>query len=120
MTKPLALIIEDDLQLSDIFTIALQPQFETIAIMDGLEASERLGQLVPAIIVLDLNLPGVSGGKLLAQIRNDERLKQTRVLLATADDRQADSLSHKADVVLLKPISPVQLSTLASRFAKLS
>jgi len=117
MTKPLALIIEDDTQLSDIFTIALQVYFEIETITDGLKASERLKQVMPNLVLLDLNLPGLSGGKILDQIRDDERLNKTHVILTTADDRQAEMLDSKADVILLKPISPVQLSTIASRFA---
>lgn len=116
MTKPLALIIEDDAQLSEIFTLTLQSNFETEAITDGAQAAERLKQVVPLLVILDLNLPGVSGSKILTQIREDERLAKTRVILATADDRQAEALDHKADIVLLKPISPFQLSTLAARF----
>jgi CheY-like chemotaxis protein len=120
MTRPLALVIEDDAQLSDVFFIALQSEFETVVITDGREALERLKHLQPAIVILDLNLPGVSGSVILTQIRQDERLTKTRVILATADDRQAELLDHQADIVLLKPISPFQLRTLATRFAQAS
>ncbi|HNB51537.1 MAG TPA: response regulator [Anaerolineales bacterium] len=117
MTRPFALIIEDDAQLSDIFSIALQNQFTTEVIYDGGEALQRLKQVVPDLVILDLNLPVVPGSTILALIRQDERLKATRVILATADDRQAELLDNKADIVLLKPISPFQLRTLAERFA---
>lgn len=116
MTLPIALIIEDDAQLSDIFSIALQDQFTTEIIYDGAKALARLKQIVPDLVILDLNLPSISGRTILSQIRQDERLENTRVILATADDRQAELLDNKADIVLLKPISPFQLRTLAARF----
>ncbi len=118
MTKPFALIIEDDPQLGQIFTFSLETEFDTELITEGRLALERLKQIVPLIIVLDLHLPGVSGKEILSQIRGDERLADTRVLLATADARQAELLSNQADLVLLKPVSPMQLRELAVRLRR--
>jgi CheY-like chemotaxis protein len=115
MTKPLALVVEDDPQLSQIFTLTLNQSFKTEAITDGTQALERLSNVVPHLVVLDINLPGASGAKILHVIRADPRLKATRVILATADSRQADELQDKADIVLLKPISIAQLRDFAER-----
>ena len=112
---PLAMIVEDDPQLSKIFAISLKSEFTIETITDGEIALARLGQVAPQIIVLDLHLPGKSGASILAYIRSDERLEKAIVILATADARQADALADQADIVLLKPVSPVQLRALASR-----
>lgn len=119
MSLPVALIIEDDLQLSQIFAKTLQGQFETEIAGDGGSALARLAQLTPDLVLLDLNLPGPNGGEILHTIREDLRLAAVPVILCTADDRQADMLQDKADVVLLKPISPSQLRSIASRFITL-
>jgi DNA-binding response OmpR family regulator len=114
--QPLALIIEDDPKLSVIFAQALrQAEFDIEVIDDGNTALTRLAETVPAVVVLDLHLPGVSGDKILRQIRADERLAATRIMLATADALMAQGLRHNADLVLLKPISFNQLRDLASR-----
>lgn len=116
-TKPLALIIEDDVDQNLIFTTALdQAGYETESIKDGLTAQQRLTEVVPQTVVLDLHIPGVAGVTLLSQIRNDQRLIDVNVILATADAALANSLYAEADLVLLKPISFSQLSVLASRF----
>ena len=115
MIKPLAFIIEDDPQLSLIFTLTLRESFETETITNGSQALARLQEVVPHLVVLDLHLPGVSGAQILHAIRSDLRFDLTRVILATADDRQAEGLQDKADIVLLKPISTVQLRDLAER-----
>ncbi|MFZ6028987.1 MAG: response regulator [Chloroflexota bacterium] len=117
MSKPYAIIIEDDPQLSQIFTLALSSQFECEAIQDGQAALDRLAQVSPNVIVLDLHLPEVNGEKILSYICEEPRLGRARIILATADARMAEQLQDKADVVLLKPISPVQLRELALRFA---
>lgn len=115
MTEPLALIIEDDPQLSQIFTFSLQPHFATEMLTDGQSAMERLAVVSPTVVVLDLHLPGVMGRDILAYIRSEPRLAATQVILATADARQAEFLTDQADIVLLKPVSPVQLREIASR-----
>lgn len=116
MSDPLAMIIEDDESLADIFSLALRrAQFEVEIVRDGGKALARLAETLPAVVVLDLHLPHVSGEVILQQIRADERLANTRVILATADAFMAGELRDAADLVLLKPISPSQLRELASR-----
>lgn len=115
MTKPLVLIIEDDKKLADIFSLALQAEFQVEVAEDGQTALTQLSILTPTLVVLDMHLPYVSGNTILAHIRGDERLTHTRVMLATADAQLADELREKADLVLLKPISVNQLRELAMR-----
>ena len=53
-----ALIVEDDKDLSTIFSIALQEaDFETEIVSTGDKALERLADIVPDVVVLDLHLP---------------------------------------------------------------
>lgn len=115
MSKPIALIVEDEPQLNQIFTLALQKDFATESFGDGNAALERLSQIKPRIILLDLHLPGAAGSKILSRIRTDDNLSDVTVILCTADDRQADVLRDQADFVLLKPVSPIQLRELAAR-----
>jgi len=116
MTNSLALIIEDDEFLAEIFSLTLQEaEFEIEIIRDGRAALNRLAAITPALVVLDLHLPHISGVDILHQIRADERLAETRVMLATADAIMADNLREDADLVLLKPISTNQLRELAKR-----
>jgi len=113
--KPLAYIVEDDQQLNHLFGLTLKADFDLIQVYDGSQALAHLERRAPALIVLDMNLPGVSGAKVLEFVRADERFTRTRVILATADALQADALSDQADIVLLKPVSPTQLKDLAKR-----
>ena len=115
MTKPLALVIEDNLKLNQIFSMTLQADFEVEEFTDGRIALVRLNEVVPALVVLDIHLPHVSGRELLEYIRADNRMEKTRVILTTADERQSETLQNMADIVLLKPISPLQLRELALR-----
>ncbi|MBN1936573.1 MAG: response regulator [Anaerolineae bacterium] len=118
MSRGLALIIEDDVDLSFIFAESLRAAgFESEIVRDGAVAEKRLAATEPEVVVLDLHLPNVSGEQLLTQIRRDGRLVKTRVILCTADPRMAEPLQEIADLVLIKPIIFSQLRDLASRLA---
>ncbi len=118
MSKPLALIIEDEADLSEIYSKALQSGgFETMAIRDGKKALEHLATASPNVIILDLHLPHMGGASILQHIRSNERLSKTAVIVTTADERQAEELHGQADLILLKPVSLNQLRELANRMA---
>ena len=118
MTRKFALIIEDEPDLATIFSEALKAGgFETEMIHDGQEALDRLKEVIPVVVVLDLNLPSVSGPDILKNIRADARLENTKVLVTTADASFAEALGDEPDLVLLKPISFMQLRMMAERLA---
>src|SRR5690242_3893873 len=115
-TKPIALIIEDNEDLNSIFSSALEKAgYAVKSVYDGISGQKFLAEVKPAIVILDLHMPGITGAVVLKSIRTDPRLKDIRVIVATADAAFADSLQFKPDLVLLKPISFSQLSQLASR-----
>lgn len=119
MSQKFALIIEDDPKLAKIFSLALTSgDFATELINDGRTALKQLKHLIPDVIVLDLHLPYVSGQEILWQIKQDDRLANTHVIIATADALLAEELESQADIVLLKPISVSQLKELAMRLAQ--
>jgi DNA-binding response OmpR family regulator len=116
MNSPQAFIIEDDEDAGAIFSKALQEAgFECEIIQAGDTALARLTDTTPDVVVLDLELPRVSGAEILRRIRADVRLAGTKVIIATAHPDLAAGLEEKADLVLFKPISFIQLRNLATR-----
>lgn len=110
--NPQALIIEDHFELGDIFADLLTFMgIQAEVVRDGKLAAQRLKEVVPEIVLLDMHLPNVSGRQLLAQIRADQRLSQTKVLVMTADSQQGESLRREADVVFIKPVALDQIQT---------
>jgi DNA-binding response OmpR family regulator len=116
--KPLAVIIEDDEYLGEIFSDVLRGiNFEVRLIRDGENAMLQLARVRPALVMLDLNLPKYSGANVFTYIRNDIRLKDTWIIIATADAVQAAELNrmnHHNLITLIKPVSIDQLEQLAS------
>ncbi|MCZ2128416.1 MAG: response regulator [Anaerolineales bacterium] len=111
-----ALIVEDDEDLAEIFNQALTAaNYATEIVRDGQAAQQRLAEVVPAVVTLDMHIPHISGDQILKQIRADERLKKTRVIVTTADELMAEATRGVADLVLIKPITYSQLRDLSAR-----
>lgn len=114
--KPLALVIEDSEDVAIVFHTAMERAgFESEIISDGAVALERLAEIVPDLVILDLHLPGVSGEQILKFIRSDSRLEEIKVIVATADANWAEKLASTSTISMLKPISFTQLRQIAER-----
>ena len=117
MDKPFALIIEDERDVAALFRHVIDLSgYRTEIALHGQVAVERLSKSQPDIVILDLNLPGVSGVKILDMIRKDLRLRHTRVIVITAHAHIAAGLPVQPDLILLKPINIEQLTAFINRF----
>lgn len=77
------------------------------------EAAEKLTRSTPDLILLDLQLPGKSGQEFLTEIRADERLRLTPVVMLTGAATQArkvKAIEAGATDFLAKPFSHVELA----------
>lgn len=82
----LALIVDDDKDLNTILKRLLERKIEELRVaqaFDGFEAGKLLAERHPAIVLLDLDLPGVDGISLCKKIRSDESLGQPAVISMT-------------------------------------
>jgi CheY-like chemotaxis protein len=116
MDKPVALIVEDDRDIVALFRHVLDiAGYHTEIVLHGVEAMQRIEMLQPNIVLLDLQLPGMSGVEILKRMRSDERLSGIPVVVITAYAPYADSLPVEPDLLLLKPVDINQLSSLVQR-----
>lgn len=112
-----ALIIEDDQDTASLFSHILEfIGFSTEIIRHSEQAMNRLRQIAPDIVLLDIMLSqNMSGLNILEYIKEEDRLNNCRVIVITGYPNLAESVGDKADLVLLKPISAKQLSTMVLR-----
>jgi CheY-like chemotaxis protein len=116
MDKPFALIVEDNRDIVALFRHVLDMAgYHTEIVLDGREAMERIQAVHPDILLLDLQLPGMTGVEILKQMRTDENLANIPVVVITAYPNYTDKLPFKPDLLLLKPVDVYQLSDLVRR-----
>jgi len=117
MGNPAVLIVEDDQDVAELYSRVLASSgYTTETVRTGEAALTRLAVTAPGVVVLDLSLPPhVSGADVLNQIRSDQRLAETRIIVVTGHPDLADTVRDKVDLVLLKPVDVNQLSDFVAR-----
>jgi len=86
--------------------------FRVSSASNGNDALASARREHPALIVLDLMLPGLSGFEVLEQLRANDTTRDIAVLMLTARKEEPDrikGLSLGADDYLTKPFSPQEL-----------
>lgn len=117
MANPYALVVEDEPLIAELFQRALRDAGYHAEIMDnGHKAQAQLVFTSPEIVLLDMNLPSISGSVLLRQIRGQRRLSGTHVVVVTGDKEVAKQLAKDADQVLVKPVGYEQVREVAERY----
>ena len=116
MEKPFALIVEDNPDIVALFQHVLDlAGYHTEIVLDGIRAMERISAFHPDIVLLDLQLPGMTGVEILKQMRTNEELSTIPVVVITAYSNYSDRLPFQPDLLLLKPVNVQQLSSLVQR-----
>ena len=86
--------------------------YRVVTASSGADALDIARRERPALLVLDLMLPGMSGFEVLEQLRADDATRDAGVLMLTARSDEPDrirGLSLGADDYLVKPFSPQEL-----------
>ncbi len=110
MQNVLILIVEDEPTIVEVVVRYLEREgFRTATASDGVGALLAVAREQPALLILDLMLPGVDGFDLLKRLRADSNLP---VVMLTARSDEADrviGLELGADDYVTKPFSPREL-----------
>ena len=106
MTRPV-LVVDDDPHIRQLLVFALaKAGFETLEAADGETALTLTAGAAPSLIILDINLPGVSGLEVCRKIRADGA---TPILFLSSRDDEIDrvlGIELGADDYVVKPFSP--------------
>lgn len=87
-------------------------EYTVVEASDGDQAWALIQKHRPSLVLLDVQMPGLSGLDVLREIKSDPRLKGTHVILLTAKAQESDieaGLIGGADFYLTKPFSPLDL-----------
>jgi DNA-binding response OmpR family regulator len=110
------LIVDDEPNVVDLVRVTLEDErVRVLDAPDGATAMETLAALQPDLVLLDVNLPDLSGFEICRWIRDDVVRARTKVVMLTAAAQRDDLARGQAvgaDHYLTKPFSPVRLLSL--------
>ena len=77
---------------------------------EGEQSLEIARRLRPEVVILDMMMPRLSGLEVLVELRRDEALSGTAVIVLTAQpETREEALREGADLVMVKPFEPEQI-----------
>jgi two-component system, cell cycle response regulator DivK len=107
------LVVEDNDKNMKLFRDVLQATgYTTVEASTGEAAVELAASHSPALVLMDMQLPGIDGVEALARLRGDERTASIPVLALTAQAMHGDRerfLAAGFDGYLSKPVDVVEL-----------
>ena len=85
MDKKIILVVDDEPDILETISEILNLEGYTVfTARNGNECLEKLDDIIPDIILLDIMMPGLTTKEILDQIEQDERLKDTKIIFVTA------------------------------------
>lgn len=119
-SRPIALIADDDADIRDVLSMAVDGTgLEPVLAEDGRQAVQMLETLHPEIILLDVQMPGLSGIEVCWWIRRQRHLARVPVILVSARTSPFEidaGLLAGANHYVTKPFTPAQIVAVVARF----
>ncbi len=113
-TRARVLVAEDDEISATILLHRLQKEgLDVVRFNNGREAYEGALEETPALVILDIKMPGMDGFEVLERLRRTPSYSSVPIILLTSMGSEADvvrGFQLGADDYILKPFSPIELS----------
>jgi diguanylate cyclase (GGDEF)-like protein len=113
MSKERILVVEDDVDISNMLRIYFQSQeYEVSVASKGQQALDICRSKLPNIIVLDIMLPDIDGYEVCRQLRSNLRTSHIPILFLTQRDERSDKIAGLelgADDYITKPFDIEEL-----------
>jgi len=113
MPSKTILIVDDELSILVPLQFLMEKEGYLVKLaQSGKEAIEKIHDIQPDLILLDIMLPDLDGYEIYQMIRNRREWESIRVIFLTAKNRDADiakGLAMGADAYITKPFSNTEL-----------
>ncbi|HEY4475131.1 MAG TPA: response regulator [Candidatus Paceibacterota bacterium] len=82
---PLILIVDDDKDFCEVLAAKFKASgFDVASAYDGDEAIKRVEELMPDLVIMDVNMPRLNGVEAMVKIKGDPKTKDVKIILLTA------------------------------------
>ena len=120
MGKTILVVEDNELNLRLFCDLLNAHGYSAHPVRDGRDALEKAREVAPDLIIMDIQLPNISGLDLIAQIKRDATLRNTPVLAVTAYAGKGDEEQIRAagaEAYVSKPISVIRFIESVGAFA---
>lgn len=99
------LVVEDSDEIRELLGFVLESEgYQVVALEDGRDVVETAREQQPALITLDLALPGKDGWAIVRELQDDEQTRDIPILVISAYTRELDApLRRRVARVISKP-----------------
>jgi PAS domain S-box-containing protein len=121
--RDVILIADDNADMREYLARLLGERFIVHTVADGIEAVSATRRLRPTLVLTDVMMPGIDGFGVLSEIRGDETLRDTPVILVSAragEESRVEGLYAGADDYLVKPFTAQELIARVTTHAKMA
>lgn len=111
MTRTVLVVEDNELNLKLFCDLLRAHGYRAEPVRDGRDAIERARALTPDLIIMDIQLPHVSGLELITALKRDEELRGVPVMAVTAYAGKGDEERIReagAETYVSKPISVIK------------
>jgi DNA-binding response OmpR family regulator len=112
--RPIVFIVEDDQDIATLIAHTMaRSGYEARIFATGHAVAEAAQKVSPALILLDLNLPGADGMTILRGLESKQQTRKIRKIIVSARNSELDkvrALELGADDYMTKPFSPRELA----------
>ena len=119
-TVPLIMVVDDSLTVRKVTSRMLaRAGYDVATAKDGVDALEQLGQVIPDVMLLDVEMPRMDGFELTRQIRRDPKLQKLPILMITsrtAEKHRDHALELGVNAYFGKPFQEEELLAQISQF----
>ena len=120
MTKTVLIVEDNDLNMKLFKDLLEAHGFETLQTKDGKQALKMAKEHRPDLIIMDIQLPEVSGLEVTSWIKNDDDIKHIPVIAVTAFAMKGDEEKMReggCEAYIAKPISVAKFIDTVKQFA---
>ena len=113
VAQPTVMVVDDSITVRKVTSRLLaRHDYEVLTAKDGVDALAQLQEVVPDVILLDVEMPRMDGYELATNVRNDERLKHVPIIMITsrtADKHRQRAMDIGVNAYLGKPFNEGEL-----------
>lgn len=115
------LIIDDDEAIARVIQrIVTQLKLKSEIALDGFEAGHKVHSFNPSLLLLDLQMPGINGFKIIEKLKSSEKFKHIKIIVVSGSEETELNKASKlgADACIRKPFVHEELQQLIKEWLR--